>query len=409
MHALVTAIGSVGNALPFIGWGAALQRRGHRVTVLGNPHVQSAADAEGLEFVPIGADETAQLQARSKGLALLWQFRKDPPRLARAIVHAVERHHTPGESVLAGPSWMFGARIAAEKFRLPLATVYLQPLFMLSAHDPGLLGGNRLPQPWQAWIKSTGIRLVDRTLRPGLNQLRQELGLPPVQQVLRGWAPSPDLIVCFFPEWYAGRKPDWPPQAMHAGFPLYDTLHGPRLDLEVDQFLSAGDPPLLFSQSTRQGSGQKFVQTSLEVARQLGRRAILLASEPPAAAETRDVLHLPFAPLSLLLPRVSAFVHHGGIGSLSQALRFGVPQLTVPQTLDQPDNSRRLAELGVSHNLSPRQYRPAVVRDILERLVSSSDVQERCQHWAQAIAGTPPFAAACDALERLHAHGGPTP
>ena len=106
-------------------------------------------------------------------------------------------------------------------------------------------------------------------------------------------------------------------------------------------------------------------------------------------------------PLSTLLPRAAAIVHHGGMGTLGHALAAGVPQLTVPMVLDQFDNSRRLQRLGVSANVRSSAYRPAGITRMLRQLLESPEVAERCRHYAARLREDRPFEKVCLALEQL--------
>jgi UDP:flavonoid glycosyltransferase YjiC (YdhE family) len=59
--------------------------------------------------------------------------------------------------------------------------------------------------------------------------------------------------------------------------------------------------------------------------------------------------HLPY---SDLFRHAAVNVHHGGVGTLGQALAAGKPQLITPVGFDQPDNARRAARLGLSRTLA---------------------------------------------------------
>ncbi|GAA3640372.1 hypothetical protein GCM10022223_69560 [Kineosporia mesophila] len=48
-----------------------------------------------------------------------------------------------------------------------------------------------------------------------------------------------------------------------------------------------------------------------------------------------------------LLARCAALVHHGGAGTTTTAAGAGVPQVIVPQVVDQPYFAGRVAELGI--------------------------------------------------------------
>ncbi|MGW4089089.1 glycosyltransferase [Nocardia sp. NPDC004750] len=48
-----------------------------------------------------------------------------------------------------------------------------------------------------------------------------------------------------------------------------------------------------------------------------------------------------------LFARVAAVIHHGGAGTTTAAARAGVPQVVVPQMMDQPYWARRVVDLGI--------------------------------------------------------------
>jgi UDP:flavonoid glycosyltransferase YjiC (YdhE family) len=160
----------------------------------------------------------------------------------------------------------------------------------------------------------------------------------------------------------------------------------------------------VFTQASVLKDARGYFAAAVEVARSLGRRAVFLTAHPEQAPRPLPpvVGYFGFVPLSTLLPRAAALVHHGGMGTLGQALAAGVPQLTVPRLLDQFDNSRRLLRLGVSANMSAAAFRPAHVARLLGGLLESPEVAARCRYYAARQREATPFAKACLALERLH-------
>jgi UDP:flavonoid glycosyltransferase YjiC (YdhE family) len=60
-----------------------------------------------------------------------------------------------------------------------------------------------------------------------------------------------------------------------------------------------------------------------------------------------DLYFLGRAPHATLFPRCAAAIHHGGSGTVHNAARAGVPQLALPQIVDQYYWGHRLAQLGV--------------------------------------------------------------
>src|SRR5690606_3222482 len=118
----------------------------------------------------------------------------------------------------------------------------------------------------------------------------------------------PDLVLGLFPDWYAAPQPDWPPNLVLTGFPLADVDEAPRLAPEIEAFLRAGDPPVVFTIGTGMAFGRRFFEASAEACRRLGRRGILLtkfADQVPDALP-EGVARFEYAPFEPLLPRAAA-------------------------------------------------------------------------------------------------------
>lgn len=408
MHVLLVSAGTAGNMLPFVGLGAALRARGHEVTLIGSGSGTTAARRAGLGVVELDDSEDAgAAEADSAAVRRAGFLGSLVPRAVRYMRRAFQRiaeHRIAGETVVVSQGWLFGARIAAEKLGLPLATVNLQPLLFGSVHDvPGL--PRWLPRALPRMANTVIERSVDWALASAIDAFRSELGMRRAPRPVLRWWRSPELVIGFFPEWYSAPQPDWPAQTLLGGFPLYDAPDS-ACPPELEAFLAAGEPPLVFTQAWLVHDAHAYFTASVEVARRLGRRAVLLTSHPEQLPRSlpNGVRHFGFVPLSRLLPRAAVLVHHGGMGTLGQALAAGVPQLTVPVMLDQFDNSRRLVRLGVSANLRASAYRPDRVSRILSDLLTSPTVAATCRHYAARQCEQRPFENVCGALERLHKH-----
>jgi UDP:flavonoid glycosyltransferase YjiC (YdhE family) len=238
-----------------------------------------------------------------------------------------------------------------------------------------------------------------------LNGLRRELGLPTVQRVFGKFMYQRGLLLGLFPDWFGSPQSDWPANARLVGFPLWDSQDGSELPKDVQDFLSAGSPPIAFSPGSANREAHQFFAAAADACARLGRRGILLTKYaeqlPPNLPPS--VRHFGFVPLSRLLPRTAAIVHHGGIGSCAQGFAAGVPQLVRPMSFDQFDNSRRVVRLGVGEEVSVRQFRGATIAAALERLLTSAHVATRCRDYAARCHGPAALNAACDALEDLAA------
>jgi rhamnosyltransferase subunit B len=389
MHALLVSTGTAGNMLPFIGFGAALRERGHDVTVIGSGAGIEAVRQEGLGHVDLdgreaGRDLPAPDATGAGSRAFLRSLGPHAVRHMRRAYQLIAERYVPGETVVVSPGWLFGARIAQEKLGVPLATVHLYPLAFRSAHDK-VTWPRWAPLALRRALFWALDRAIDRHFGAAINAFRSRLGLPPASRVLSRWWNSPQLVLGLFPDWLSAPLPDWPANTVLTGFPLYDDPRPFGGERELDGFLAAGGPPLVFSHSSAVLDARRFFTASIAVAQSLGCRAVLLTphGEQVPRPLPIGVRHFPFVPHSRLLPHAVALVHHGGICTAFQALAAGVPQLIVPTFLDQPDNGRRFTQLGVAATVGTGTYRPREVSRKLDHLLGSDAVVDRCREYAR--------------------------
>lgn len=400
MKVIITAIGTMGNALPFLGWALALQKRGHDVVVIGSPYLEPTVRRLGLtQFGPADSlDESTRHRGDNRPrrtLALLRQLVDEVEPLSRNVYGQICKHHEPGRTVVIATNWQFGARIASETLRVPLVTASLQPMLMPKHHP------RRIGRAAHGLVR----RVVNRRLESPLNRIRNEVGLRPLRGELDVWSFSPDLVVGLFPRWFCDYDRAWPAQVLLTDFPYFDRWEPAARPEELASFLASGEPPLVISESTlasRRAADNPF-DLAIRAVQKLGRRAILLSSDPGRVPTSlpQGIGYFGFVPLSELLPKVAGFVHHGGMGSLSQGLIAGVPQLTVPRFMDQPDNAGRLAKCGASINLSPRGLTTERLAASIDRLLNDGEYRRRSQELAAVARTHPPFSGACAAVEHV--------
>lgn len=404
MRCLLVAIGSMGDNLPFIWLGQALRRRGHDAVLLASGYFEKMARDAGLGFVSLSTAERYMefvvKQRTWTGLEALDAMAREVLDLAELELSEIASRYVPGETVVAGQGYAFGARFAQEKLGVPLATIHLQPMWMRSIyHAPGGLGKTplfllRLVETLTDWI-------IDGRVGKPLNAIRAKHSLPPVKKVMKTWWNSPQRVIGLFPDWYVGPEPDWPAETKLVGFPLPPPSE--HFDMsDVERFIGNGPAPIVFAQSSIT-SDTEYFKICVEAAERLGRKAILLSPHadiiPPNLPAT--VRHFTFVPLDKLLPRCAAHVHHGGIGTIAQTLAAGIPQLTVPMVYDQTDNSQRLTPLGASAYLPRKKYSVASATKAIGDLLESRAVAAKCQDYARRMGATRPLEAACDLLEEL--------
>jgi UDP:flavonoid glycosyltransferase YjiC (YdhE family) len=259
--------------------------------------------------------------------------------------------------------------------------------------------------------------ILDPALGPSLEKLRGGYGLPRRRRYMDRWWLSPDLVVAMYPDWFAPESRTVAFALTHAGFPLDDgpsEVDRPCLGVADALSRAAEERPIVFTSGTAHRHGRRFFEQAVQSCAELGRPGLLLSRHevniPPSLPPL--VRSADYLPLGRLLPRVRAIVHHGGIGTTSQALASGVPQVIRPHAFDQFDHAARVERLGCGVWLRRDSDSSKSLRLILE----SEETANRCREVASRFSKTAPggaelASAAIDALFRTrseHAPGGIT-
>jgi UDP:flavonoid glycosyltransferase YjiC (YdhE family) len=393
---VLATVGSLGDLHPFIALGLALRARGATVVVACAAEYQTKIEGAGLEFRPVRpsfADLERELRMSREQMTRAALDRDEfllrdlvMPWLCDSYTDMLA--HVRGADLVLTSSLAFGARLAAEKIAIPWIAVVLQPLMFLSAFDPPAIPKVQWLTPLLRRlgprVTRVALRLAKRALEPQLkpvHTLRAQIGLAPLglNPLFEGQFSAGGALGLYSPL-LGGIRADYPRPTAIVGFAAFDSDNGapPHLAAGIRDFLKAGAAPLVFTLgSLVVNSPGAFYRESIGAARILGMRAVLLVGERAAAeyAESQgaDVLIAGYAPHSLLFPSAAAIVHHGGIGTLAQALNSGRPQLIVPFYADQADNAVRAARLGVARTLNPAGYSAVSAARELARLLRAPD------------------------------------
>jgi len=422
---VLSTCGSAGDLNPFIAIALELRARGYHPVIASQSEFGPRVAAEGLAFhamrpgakdieEELGLDHQGivrrSIAARS-GLEFLVR-RVAMPFLRRSFADMMAA--SEGAALVVTHTSAFGARLAAEKRGLPWVSAALAPFAFMSAYDPPLLGiAPKLIDPClRSGATAAGallgiVRVATAGWTAPVRQLRRELGLgrAPGNPLFEGQF-SPYGTIALYSRVFGELQPDFPSRTSICGFTFYDREQGANEALapELEAFLAAGPPPIVFTLgSAVVFDPGDFYRHSVEIARQLKRRAVFLVGQDPDCAVPQrlpeGMLAVPYAPHSLLFPHAEAVVHQGGVGTTAQALRAGVVQLIAPAAADQPDNAARIMRLGVGRALPRAEFEPARAAHELGLLLKRGAYRARAQEIARRISLEDGAAAAADVLE----------
>jgi MGT family glycosyltransferase len=402
-HIAFVSIPSIGHVYPTLAVVAELVRRGHRVSYASIRSRARVIEATGARFVPYDSllaadsDRDLRLPDRADFLGRIWlAFLEE----AEAVLPQLEAGYA-GEQpdLVAYDAMAFAGRVFAAKRGLP--TVQLRTGLVSNEHwSLATLGAFDATHP--AYL----------TYLARLNGFLASHGLPMSPEEFR--TPPGQRQIVFLPRAFQYRGESFDRRFSFVGpcvrpnpiaQPRARAAPGPAGWLPPP----GGRPVLLATLGTVYNRHLAFYRTCFAAFARSRWHVVLAVGErtdpgelgpPPPNVEVHRVV-----PQLDVLTHATAFLSHAGMGGLMEAILAGVPQVAVPQTLEQEANARRLAALGLGLRLDPAELTPAALREAVDRVAGDRAVAARVAAMQREIvtAGGAPRAA--DVVE----HGLPRP
>ena len=105
---------------------------------------------------------------------------------------------------------------------------------------------------------------------------------------------------------------------------------------------------------------------------------------------SKSALAYDYLPQADVLPHCAAVVSHAGAGTMLGALCFGLPQLCLPQSTDQPLNASSVVATGAALSLEPHETTAAAVAQALSQLLHESAYRAAAARLRSQIDAMPP-------------------
>ena len=108
-----------------------------------------------------------------------------------------------------------------------------------------------------------------------------------------------------------------------------------------------------------------------------------------------------YIPLAALMPHLDLVVSHGGSGTLTAALAYGLPQVVLPMNADQPENAQRVAALGAGIVVDGNEPSPEGISAAVRAALSDPAYRAGARRVQSEIAQLPDVEQAVPLLQRI--------
>jgi MGT family glycosyltransferase len=291
----------------------------------------------------------------------------------------------------------WGASAVAEASGLPWLSFWAYLPFLRSQGVPPYGAGLR---PWPGPVGRLRDALLRRRL-PGLdtmveplNEIRAELGLPPITSA-DDYARRPPLILVATAQPFDYPHPDWDHSIQLIGPCSYDPAPA-----TVPDWLAQIDRPIvLVSTSSETQGDHELARTALAALAKEPVHVVATfpAGVPPDIAAPPNATVREFVPHSLVLDKAACAITHGGMGVTQKALARGVPVCVVPHGRDQFEVARRVELARCGTRLLPKDLSVSRMRD---KVVKAMAMRDGARRVAAGYAATGGAARGADLIEQ---------
>jgi sterol 3beta-glucosyltransferase len=394
-YGIITS-GSRGDVQPFIALALALMEKGHEVTIVAPENFREFVEGFGVSYWPVTGN-TESLINSPTALKILeggsifkffFHLQKVSAQTAdqsnRDILEACSHFDSLIVSVLPLPI----VYSIAEKYRKKCAVVFLSVPPIPTREFPFQVFGTK----GHVWLNRLSYRLMGLAyamIRQQVNRFRKEIGLPPAN-VMKACLRSDMLAITAVSQLLLKQPRDWPPHAYVTGFFFLPETAREKPGINelpegLEEWLAKGDKPVYL------GFGSIPIPDKAKLLRTLGgvlaKKRVVLGvgwSILDGLPVHPDLFVVKYVNHDWLLPRCSAAIIHGGIGTVGAALRSGTPLIVVSILADQPINGKMIEKKKLGRHIPFRELSP-------ERLLEASNatenpvITENCKAAATAI------------------------
>lgn len=377
--------------------GQALQKRGHRVTLVGLLDAEPPTRAAGLEFRPIGETErpagaiaelTAQASTLSGRAALRYAvavFQQDAALLLREAPAVIK---AAGIDALLVDQFSRGGGTVADFLNLPFITLCSGVVLNREPSIPPFnISWNYHPAWWAQLRNRLGYGLLSRVTQPlteVVAEYRRTWNLPPLSHPNEAYSQLAQI----------SQQPaelEFPRQQLPPWFHFTGPYHssGSREPVPFPWEKLTGQPLIYASMGTVLGRFKGVFQQIAAACEGLDAQLVISlgGSVPPEAlpALPGSPLVVGYAPQLELLQRAALTITHAGMNTTLESLSHGVPLVAIPLANDQPGVAARVAWTGAGIRVPLKRLRVPRLRQAIAQVLTHDSYRKHALRLQAAI------------------------
>ncbi len=408
---------ALGHLNPMTALGYELQKRGHRVTLIGIEDVRPNAIAAELEFQAIGKSdrpsEAKSLVAQYDDLSG-FQAVKYTVQWMTAVANTVLRDTpevikaTDIEALLVDQVSPEGGTVA-QYLNLPFISICNAIMLNLDTNVPPILTSWNYDPTWRGVLRNKiGRTLIDWVVKPmtkTIQSYRQEWNLPDPYR--RGDGYSTLAQITQQPAEFEFPRKELP-SYFHFTGPFSNPISRQPVSFPYEEL--TGQPLIYASLGTLQNKCLWIFQAIAEAC--VGLDVQLIISLGGATPESLpefpgNPIVVGYAPQLELLPKASLTITHAGMNTVLESLSNAVPMVAIPIANDQPAVAARIAWTETGEVIPLKEVSVENLRIAIKRVLKEDSYKENALKLQKSIKQAGGVSKAADIVEQAVATGKP--
>jgi len=380
MRITFLTLGSRGDVQPYVALAKELIKSGHEAIVCTGHTFEKFIEENGVGFHKASADLMAILESKegkevfNGGSYNIFKMLK----FAKEVITPVYRSSmddfldaSKGSDIIIYHPKALGAVDIAEYLNIPCICMPPVPIMYPIEEFPNfIISANKNFGPFLNKLTYKVTSLGESSYMKQINDFRaKSLNLPKRKMGELIFKVKGKDIPIIYPisSFLFKEVQSWKERVFLSGFFFLD-IGEAKIDKELESFLENGKDPIVVSFSSMPLKNPTvFKEKLVKALKETNNRAIVLTGTSGMTFENeKNILGVEKAPHRLIFKKAKGIIHHGGVGTMSEALLSGVPQLIMPFTTDQPFWAHRLHAKGYS--ITPLREKNLVTSDLVKAL-----------------------------------------
>lgn len=373
MKVVFLTLGTRGDVQPYIALGKEFKKCGHEALICTGASFKRMILENGVGFHEAAADFMAIIESEQgkkvfqggySNIFKLLNYAKEiiTPAYRRSMDDFLEA--AQGADIILYHPKAIGAVDIAERLNIPCICLPPTPIVYPVAEFPNFIvsaQGSFGPFLNRLSYKAT-TSIGELSYMKTINDFRvKSLNLPKRKAGAIAFKVNGKDIPIIYPisPYLFKEVKSWEGRVYLSGF-FFMEIGEAKLSAGLLEFLEKGDRPIVISFSSMPlRKPESFKQKLMAALTATGNRAVILTGTSGINFENNDYIYtVEKAPHRLIFKKAKGLIHHGGVGTMAEALLSGVPQLIIPFSADQPFWAHRLYAKGYA--LRPIRERPSM-------------------------------------------------